>query len=36
MKPTDVKTTEDYVKYLQSVIDEKDKVIETQMKHIGH
>lgn len=35
MKPTDIKTTEDYMKYLQSVIDKKDEVIETQMKQIA-
>ena len=34
MKATEVKTKEDYILYLQSVIDEKDKVIENQMNQI--
>ena len=34
MKATEVKTKEDYILYLQSVIDDKDKVIENQMNQI--
>jgi hypothetical protein len=34
MKVTEVKTKEDYVLYLQSVIDYKDEVIERQMNQI--
>ena len=34
MKATEVKTKEDYILYLQSVIDEKDEVIENQIDQI--
>jgi hypothetical protein len=34
MKPTEIQTKEDFILYLQSVIDEKDKVIENQMNQI--
>jgi len=34
MKATEVETKEDYILYLQSVIDDKDKVIENQMNQI--
>jgi len=34
MKAIEVKTKEDYILYLQSVIDDKDKVIENQMNQI--
>lgn len=34
MKATEVKTKEDYILYLQSVIDDKDEVIENQMNQI--
>jgi hypothetical protein len=34
MNATKVKTKEDYILYLQSVIDDKDKVIENQMNQI--
>lgn len=34
MKATEVKTKEDYILYLQSVIDEKDEVIENQINQI--
>ena len=34
MKTTEVKTKEDYILYLQSVIDYKDEVIERQMNQI--
>jgi len=34
MKVTEVKTKEDYILYLQSVIDYKDEVIERQTNQI--
>ena len=34
MKATEVETKEDYILYLQSVIDEKDEVIENQINQI--
>ena len=34
MKATEVETKEDYILYLQSVIDDKDEVIENQMNQI--
>ena len=34
MKVTEVETKEDYILYLQSVIDDKDEVIENQMNQI--
>lgn len=34
MKATEVKTKEDYILYLQSVIDDKDEVIENQINQI--
>jgi DNA-binding phage protein len=34
MKATEVETKEDYILYLQSVIDDKDKVIENQIKKL--
>jgi hypothetical protein len=34
MKATEVETKEDYILYLQSVIDDKDEVIENQINQI--
>ena len=34
MKATEVETKEDYILYLQSVIDDKDEVKENQMNQI--
>ena len=34
MKATEVETKEDYILYLQSVINDKDEVIENQMNQI--
>jgi hypothetical protein len=35
MNPTQVQSKEDYILYLQSVIEDKDKVIENQLNQIG-
>jgi mRNA-degrading endonuclease YafQ of YafQ-DinJ toxin-antitoxin module len=34
MKPTEIQSKDDFILYLQSVIDEKDRTIENQMEQI--